>query len=495
MVPIGRAGVDALARLFERLRAAGYTSSGLRVAIGSQTELPAVPTRVDALAMPDQILATLLKLFLFTDGVDVDLANEALAADRLRGLIEAGILAKRESRIRSSITVFPYEDFLVVADAPSYAAADFVNGPGPSALTLAGLMIRRKVGFALDIGTGSGIHALLTARFSDEVVAADISPRAVGYAGLNIILNGVTNVECRTGSWCEPVQGMQFDLVVANPPFVISPESRWIFRDSGPQGDAVCRRLVQEVPAYLAAGGIAQIMCSWVHSRDDDWLDTIQEWVGGLGCDALVLHHASFDPVRYAAAWHADLALKDPAQHERTVKAWVAHYEEQGMRRLATGLITLRRARAAPTWTHALEMPGPVRGSASDQLLRIFAGQDFLHSHRDRTSLLAHAYRPVDGHRVEQTMLYHGGGYEAQQPAITLESGTSVVGRLDPEAVHVLFRLDGSRSLGDIVAETARETGFDAAGLADKSMAMVADLLGRGVLVPAGDAATLTGAR
>jgi methylase of polypeptide subunit release factors len=484
-VPAGEPTVYVLARLLDRLRAAGYTDAGLRAAMDGQPELPAVPTRVDALAIDDRTLGALVKLFLFTDDVEVLQVQKAISPDLLDELVQNGVLTREGSRIRGLVTIFPYDGLLVVADVPSYAAADFVNGPGPSAITLAGLTVRRQVGSALDLGTGSGFQALLTARHSSAVVAVDVTPRAVAYAELNARLNGVTNLDCRTGSWFDPVQGAEFDLVVANPPFVISPESHWIFRDSGPSGDAVCRQLIQEVPGYLRHGGIAHIMCNWVHSGDDDWLDPIRGWVQGRGCDVIVIHHASLDPVRYAATWNAELALRDPSEQERKVRAWAAHYEAHSIHKIATGIIILRRGVADSTWIHALQMPGPVRGSASDQLLRVFAGRDFLRSHRDPTALLGHAYELVDCHRVEQTMLYRDGGYTAQEPAIMLERGMPVATRLDPEAVHVLFRLEGSRPVSDIVTETARETGFDATSLAEKSTAMIRELLGAGFLVAA----------
>ena len=43
----------------------------------------------------------------------------------------------------------------------------------------------------------------------------------------------------RAGSFFEPVAGERFGLVTCNPPYVISPESAFLFRDSGREGDAV----------------------------------------------------------------------------------------------------------------------------------------------------------------------------------------------------------------------------------------------------------------
>ena len=101
------------------------------------------------------------------------------------------------------------------------------------------------------MGTGNGIQAILLAAHARHVVATDVNARALEYAELNAALNGVHNVELRRGSF-EPVEGEQFDLVVANPPYVVSPEHAYLFRDSGLRGDTVSESVVRAAPAALA---------------------------------------------------------------------------------------------------------------------------------------------------------------------------------------------------------------------------------------------------
>ena len=71
------------------------------------------------------------------------------------------------------------------------------------------------------------------------------------------------------GSFFEPVAGETFELVVCNPPYVISPESEYVFRDSGLGRDRVSERLVGELPGYLDEGGFGTIMVSWIQAGDD----------------------------------------------------------------------------------------------------------------------------------------------------------------------------------------------------------------------------------
>src|SRR4029077_13809798 len=73
----------------------------------------------------------------------------------------------------------------------------------------------------LDMGTGSGVCAIFTARHARRVVAVDINPAAVRCAGINARLNHLEHrIEVRHGDLFTPVTGEQFDLIAFNPPFL-----------------------------------------------------------------------------------------------------------------------------------------------------------------------------------------------------------------------------------------------------------------------------------
>jgi len=67
-------------------------------------------------------------------------------------------------------------------------------------------------------------------------------------------LAGISGAEVVRSDVLADVDG-PFDLVVSNPPFVVSPGRRYTYRDAGLDGDEVCSRLVAEIPAVLAPGG------------------------------------------------------------------------------------------------------------------------------------------------------------------------------------------------------------------------------------------------
>ena len=73
----------------------------------------------------------------------------------------------------------------------------------------------------LDMGTGSGVNAILAATKSQHVLAVDINPHAVEAARRNAIRNRVADrVDVRHSDVYSAVEG-KFDLVIFDPP------SRW----------------------------------------------------------------------------------------------------------------------------------------------------------------------------------------------------------------------------------------------------------------------------
>lgn len=74
----------------------------------------------------------------------------------------------------------------------------------------------------LDLGTGSGAIALAIARERPlcDVTATDVSEDALAIARINARNNSIPNIQFLQGNWLEPVAGMNFDVIVSNPPYV-----------------------------------------------------------------------------------------------------------------------------------------------------------------------------------------------------------------------------------------------------------------------------------
>ena len=98
------------------------------------------------------------------------------------------------------------------------------------------------------------------------------------------------------------------------------------------------------------------------------------------------------------------------------------------------------------------------------------------------SSLLDLSFAPIDGHRLQQVLRFGDGAYTAEDAVILLDDGLGLRNRVPPQALHVLLRMDGSRSLRDLVLETSEETGLDVEALAASAVECVSELFELGFL-------------
>ena len=186
-------------------------------------------------------LATAIRLFFLERPVARDDVESALGARAVDALARATSLARVDKQtVEPLARIAPVGTILLASDRlstdPTRDPPDYVSTYSPTARLCDLLTPRPWVARALDVGTGNGVQALLAAGHSEHVVATDVNPRALAFTELNAALSGIDNVESRSGSLFEPVAGERFDLIVCNPPFVVSPERRWTYRDGCARG-------------------------------------------------------------------------------------------------------------------------------------------------------------------------------------------------------------------------------------------------------------------
>jgi methylase of polypeptide subunit release factors len=391
--------------------------------------------------------ATAFRLFYLGLEVDPAAAERALAPVSLASLSDIGVLARDGSTVRPLVQLAPVGARLAAADLgnPFRCPRDFVTGRTPSTLALLGQTIRAPVGRALDVGCGNGAQALAAAHHADFVVATDVNPRALGFTRFNAALNGLANIECREGPWFEPVDGERFDLIVGNPPFVVSPESDL-------PGDSASRQLVQGAAAHLTEGGFAHLLCNWAHPAGD-WTGPVGQWVAETGCDAWALGFGSRDALRYAAGWNEHLKDGDPAAFDAVVQRWLDYYRTLGIEAIAYGQVVLRRRSSGPNWFRAATVRRGPTGDPTAHLTRLFAAD----APPDDEALLAARLKAAPGQTVEQLLVAEAPGYRTDHAIVRVATGIGIDCEVDGAALAVLEGCDGRRSLGEIVAQNGRD--------------------------------------
>lgn len=118
-----------------------------------------------------------------------------------------------------------------------------------------------------DLGTGSGAIAcaLAVEHPAWNIIATDISIEALNIARLNASVHKLENIHFLHGQWFEPLTGLDFDLIISNPPYVASDDPHLIQGDvrfepeaaltSGKQGMDAITHLVRQAGKQLKAGG------------------------------------------------------------------------------------------------------------------------------------------------------------------------------------------------------------------------------------------------
>lgn len=107
----------------------------------------------------------------------------------------------------------------------------------------------------LDMGTGSGVNAILAATRGADVLAVDINPHAVEAAQANVERNGVADrVTVRESDLFADVEG-RFDLVVFDPPFRWMKPQNWAEASITDEDYRSLTAFFAEVGDHLTEGG------------------------------------------------------------------------------------------------------------------------------------------------------------------------------------------------------------------------------------------------
>lgn len=424
-------------------------------------------------------LATLVRLFMLglpTRRADLDRALPLTGSDALErlGLVTA---AGRhpDDEVLSLVDLRPTAVSDDLGDRTWWVASDLgaditgtmlhpehVLGVGGASVMLAGLTTREPRGRAVDLGTGCGIQALHASRHSAAVTATDVSPRALAFAAVNAALAGV-DLDLRRGSLLAPVFGERVDLLVSNPPFVITPrgEARnaaaglpsYVYRDGGMAGDALVESLVREAAGVLAPGGLAQMLGNWEHRVGESWTERVESWLDGSGVDAWVVQRDVLDPAQYAEMWLRDGGASrdcDPEAWDGVATAWLEDFAVRGVEAVGMGFVVLRRPLGGrpATLRRVEEQHGPVAGPLGPTVAARLAAHDLLSSVDDEGLLALRLraagdvteerhLRPGDLH-PQVILLRQGGGFGR-----VVQAGTALAG--------LVGACDGELTVGQLI--------------------------------------------
>ena len=318
-------------------------------------------------------VAVLTALFMLGEPVGAAALETALPRTGVAGALTIGLVvptqsASGEQRYAPAVDLRPHEAedahgsvrWWVASDLGELVtgqalAPDHVLGIGRAGLTLAVLTPRKPVETALDLGVGCGIQTLYLLRHVRQVVATDISTRALEFTAFNVALAGVDSarVQLRQGNLLEPVAGQRFDLIVSNPPFVITPPSvrqaglpLMEYRDAG---GPILPALVRGLEDHLNPDGVAVMLGNWEHREGTSWRTSVNQWIG-KSLDAWIIQREVQDPVEYAAMWLRDGGLtpeRSGIAFENALAAWQEDFDSRQVSGVGMGYLVFHAPVAA----------------------------------------------------------------------------------------------------------------------------------------------------
>lgn len=449
-------GTDSLARVpldvFERLGArlreldiASARDEALQHGRGLPVELRA-PLRRRALRARHDDAAIALRLLCFDDAVPADDVARVLGAVITGALLGSGALVRHATAGVRSLLVLSVLDHVLLLGDPLAEGGDAVMALGATTTGLCRASVpSRPLGRVLDVGTGAGTAALYLARHAGSVIGVDVNPRAATIGRINAVINGIANVEFRTGDLFAPVGGERFDLVVSQPPFVPQPEGApdAAYLYGGRRGDELARRLLAELPAHLSESGRAVVLTSW--ARNEEAVTALaREALGGAGALlSLEVRDATIDEV--AAAYAAAEGHGYDAAYAARVQRLVRHLESLGVSRLTQSLLVI----GPGTFTASVALSSPRVGQLSGARIEArFAAEQMLQG--DTRSFLRTRLRLAEGVTLDRVFGDKGvpPRFSVEHPKNPLVATTE----LNAPTLELLREIDRADDVGTAMA-------------------------------------------
>jgi len=484
--------VEESRELREFLRDAGYNTDSLIQCFG-RIENPKVHLLKLSLvgrSLEPSPLHMLFQWFWVGATVDAAAARAVVPQGILELLLKSGMLIVDDGGFTSTVRISPFNDLLILSDhvmaRTGALPVETVLWPNPTSMLCFQLCLQSPVGRTLDLGSGNGIIALAAAGHTGAVIATDLNPRARQFCEFNAALNGIPNLEFREGNAFEPVRGERFDLIVANPPFFVTPTVRRVYSDNGMELDGFCRMLIRQAPEYLEENGYCQMMIEWVQVKGQPWRERITEWIAGLGCDVWVLMSYMQSSLDYTLVRVQEdrEELSDPAAQTALVDTWIEYFNQHGVEAIHGGIIMLRR-RQGKNWTRMEDLPSLPSRPFGEFMRGIFETHNTLERLSDEKLLETRPALPPSA-RLEKQFLISDDGWRLSGLDLQLSEGLPYSLALQPQVADFVGACTGKHTLAELADQLAAVLKVDSAVVRRECCTIVRRLADRGMMHIAG---------
>ena len=467
-----RFDADALATFRHALEGAGFTADAVaaRAGVATMYDFRTLRDGREDPGPPRDGLDALTRLFIDGEPVARATADVLLPPELTGAALRVGVLHEHGDAplLVPDVLLYPTHGVYVASDlehdplAPRGSPYDMPDDIVYAAITgstrtFLSLLPDSPCDRFLELCAGTGIAALLAAPRAGVAVATDIAERSVTFARFNAALNGFDNVRAACGDLWAPVEGETFDRIVAHPPYMPALEDGLIYRDGGEDGEQVTRRILEELPRYLAPGGRFDCTCILTDRTGSPLEARIRTMLGGAAdsFDIIVVVTQSNDPEEAYARLVREgrVSFEDGTRH-------VARFRALGTERIVgcslvllrhdrpRPAVTVRRARSPHTDAAAIEWLVAWMRASTDPSLT----QKLLDA---RPRLSPHA-------RLDMDYVAGEDGWQSAGCALRVDSPFALAVQVSMEAAGFLAACDGEATVREHVARMVRDGSADA---------------------------------
>jgi hypothetical protein len=305
------------------------------------------------------------------------------------------------------------------------------------------------------------------------------------FAEFSASLNGLNGVECLEGDSFSPVAGRRFDLILANPPFYVTPAMQFVFVHNDLSLDEFCRRLVRRAPEHLNEGGYYQMLCEWVEVEGESWQDRLREWFADTGCDVWAVKNSTTLPDQYTQLRIDEAHPFDWDNDATRFAEWMDFYRKHRITAIHGGMIAMRR-RSGPNWVRFGESSGTPDQPFGNAVVRAFDAYTWLNQRPGEADFLATRFLVSPGVTLTQRLAFENSEMKLEGLELGSSQGILHVHKVDPAVAAFLDELDGTKTLDEACDRIARRSNAPPEMVRRECIEVTRKLLVRGFLHLAG---------
>jgi len=468
----------ALRRLFQD---SGYTDEGIteRAKVDDLKDYSS-PGKTRPMEQP---LDALIRLFFDCALVEEEMVAALLPPADLALLESLDLVVRHPAHpgmLYASAAVLPAYGFLTVCDRGEHAPDGTKSELPPDVVYPAILDTTRRFiqslpdspcDAMLDVGTGTGIAALMGARGARHVWATDLTARAVRYAEINRRLAALDNMTVLKGDLYAPVEGLTFDRITIHPPYVPAKKSRFLYRDAGEDGEQIVRRAVEGLPAMLRPGGRFYSTQMATDREGETFEQRVRKWLGRLEGEFDVLMGAH--SIRPPAEFFADRFVRAESADEED-RNLLALWREVKTKYLVYGTLLIERHDSPRPALTGRSLSG--KGYTGRHLDWLLEWQKTV-SRADSAEMLLNCRPSLTPEASLHTVSrIRDGRFRMEEFAVKSQTPFNSSFRCEGWVTQVLFECDGVRTWRDHF-ERVRNAGLISAGIPTKEFAGLLGLL------------------